>query len=338
MLVCNVSLRPPRAGIAADIAEIVTAVDATATGQVVFATLVDDPASVRDRVDAYLGEIMVEAASAAATVTAGLAYAAAINETVTAADTVSAAVPVAATVAEAATAADTPSATVTAPATNNKTIDGTAGGQFSTTNTGTVTLTTTQANDVIILSYYHNANLGPRTIATVTSAHLTWARRSRNAWGSDSDNEIWWATASSPLTAEVITITLASGNIDDAAYHAFGVSGCPNPSSPWDLHASLTTAFTSAFAQSTPLTLSGISTNSSVPMLIGNTGSYNNIAITPPSGTTAVRSDQVNTGGILFARTSTFYRNYSSQISSASFSTTPASGSPNWSMVIDALA
>jgi hypothetical protein len=87
MLVTNVSLRPPRTGIAADIAELAEAVDASATGQVVFATLVDDPASVREFVDAYLGEIMLEAASAAASADAGLAYAAAIDEAVTAADT-----------------------------------------------------------------------------------------------------------------------------------------------------------------------------------------------------------------------------------------------------------
>ena len=64
MLVCNVSLRPPRAGIAADIAEAAAALDTLGTGNVVFATLVDDPASVGEMVDAYLGEIMLEAASA----------------------------------------------------------------------------------------------------------------------------------------------------------------------------------------------------------------------------------------------------------------------------------
>jgi hypothetical protein len=87
MLVCNVSLRPPRSAIAADVAEITAAVDAFATGNVVFATLVDDPASVGDIVDAYLGEIMVEAASSGDTVDAGLAYAAGITEAATATDT-----------------------------------------------------------------------------------------------------------------------------------------------------------------------------------------------------------------------------------------------------------
>jgi hypothetical protein len=83
MLVCNVSLLRRRAAIAAAVAEITAAVDATATGNVVFATLVDDPASVGDRVDAYLGEIMLEAASAAATVNAGVTYAVAVVEAAT---------------------------------------------------------------------------------------------------------------------------------------------------------------------------------------------------------------------------------------------------------------
>jgi hypothetical protein len=84
MLVCNVSLRPPRRAIAAAIAEAVVASDATATGNIVFATLVDDPASVGDTVDAYLGEIMLEAASASDVISAGSEYIAAVDETLTA--------------------------------------------------------------------------------------------------------------------------------------------------------------------------------------------------------------------------------------------------------------
>jgi hypothetical protein len=93
MLVCNVSLRPPRTAIAADIAESTAAVDATATGNVVFATLVDDPASVGDLVDAYLGEIMLEAAAASDIIDVGLAYAAAVDEAVAAADAQDAVIP-----------------------------------------------------------------------------------------------------------------------------------------------------------------------------------------------------------------------------------------------------
>lgn len=85
MLVCNVSLRPPRRAITAGIVEAATALDALGTGNVVFATLVDDPASVGEIVDAYLGEIMLEATSAGDDVSAGFAYAGVIAEAVTAA-------------------------------------------------------------------------------------------------------------------------------------------------------------------------------------------------------------------------------------------------------------
>src|SRR6185436_16592693 len=87
MLVCNVAIRPPRTAITAGITEILAAVDSTATGNIVFATLVDDPASVGDVVDAYLGEIMIEAASADTVLDAGLAYIAAVDEAVSATDT-----------------------------------------------------------------------------------------------------------------------------------------------------------------------------------------------------------------------------------------------------------
>lgn len=88
MLVCNVSLRANRI-IAASLAENAAAVDAPGTGNIVFATLVDDPASVGEIVDAYLGEIMLEAASAAVVLDASIpaVFAADLAETASAADT-----------------------------------------------------------------------------------------------------------------------------------------------------------------------------------------------------------------------------------------------------------
>jgi hypothetical protein len=126
MLVCSVSQSRRRAAIAAGLAEAATALDAPGTGNVVFATLVDDPASVGDHVDAFLGQIMVEAASAAATVNAGLVYATAVVEAVTAADHPSGAVPTvwSAAVAEAATAAATQSATLASAVMRNAMIAG----------------------------------------------------------------------------------------------------------------------------------------------------------------------------------------------------------------------
>jgi hypothetical protein len=70
-----------------DLDERATATDAVTTANVVFDGLVDDPASAADITDAYLGEIMLEAASAIDTITVPSTYDVAIIETVTAAET-----------------------------------------------------------------------------------------------------------------------------------------------------------------------------------------------------------------------------------------------------------
>jgi hypothetical protein len=75
------------------ISEAANATDSALSGFVFYSTLVDDPASVRETVDAYLGQIMREAASAAATQTAGLAYATSINEPAAASSTQNATAP-----------------------------------------------------------------------------------------------------------------------------------------------------------------------------------------------------------------------------------------------------
>jgi hypothetical protein len=123
MLVCSVSLRPTRAGIAADIAEIALAADTSTIGQVVFATLVDDPASVGDLVDAFLGEVMLEAASADTILDGSIPgiYTADLVEAATAADNPDA--------AAAPTTATWDSATATAVTFS--------GGNLVATNTGT---------------------------------------------------------------------------------------------------------------------------------------------------------------------------------------------------------
>lgn len=64
MLVCSVSQLARRGSIAADLVEAGNALDAPGTGNVVFAALVDDPASVNDVVDGFTGEVMFEAANA----------------------------------------------------------------------------------------------------------------------------------------------------------------------------------------------------------------------------------------------------------------------------------
>jgi hypothetical protein len=120
MLVCSVSLRPRRSAIAAELAEVTAADDASTTGFVVFATLVDDPANVLETVDAFLGDIMVEVASAV--------------------DVVSLLIPLDANVAEAASASDAPDAFLGAFVTfDSHDTGGTAmsNGNLTATHTGT---------------------------------------------------------------------------------------------------------------------------------------------------------------------------------------------------------
>lgn len=112
MLVCHVSSRPLRRIVDASIDEILTAVDAATTGNVIFATLVDDPASVNDIVDAFVGDIMLEAASATDTFNAGGVYGAGIDDGANAADTPDALYAVTVAISEVASAADAPDASI----------------------------------------------------------------------------------------------------------------------------------------------------------------------------------------------------------------------------------
>ena len=228
--------------------------------------------------------------------------------------------------------------------TNAKAIDGSAGNKFSSASSGTVTLTTTQANDVVILLVHNEKNASAQTVSTVTSPHLTWARRTAQAWtdtgaSSTKENmEIWWAHAGAALSSEVITVTL-SGAIDDASMVAFGVSGSPSPSSPWDANGSVPGFANYTGAESaSPVTVSGISTNSSVPTAIGfmaSAGAGNFNTITPPSGFTVILSE-INAGGTNFSISEGIYENFTSALSGASFSAT--GDFSDFGMVIDALA
>ncbi len=227
-------------------------------------------------------------------------------------------------------------------AVNTKAIDGSASGTFGGSS-GTVTLTTTLANDVIIICIHNEKSGSAQTVSTVTSTHLTWARRTSQAWlnsggdASSNNQEIWWATASSALTSEVITVTLSAAT-DDASMAAFGVNGCPTPSSPWDANGAVPAmAFTTTVTDSTtPLTVSGISTNSTVPMLIGFLGASEGNALGIPTGTTSI-VNILNSGGVNFSHTEAFFENFSSAVSSASLSTS-TNNVPRAGMIIDALA
>jgi len=86
MLVCHVSQRPAQRRISADLAEAAVALDGLTVGNLVLATLVDDPAATRESVDAFLGQIIREAASANDICSIASIYSVLVNEAASAND------------------------------------------------------------------------------------------------------------------------------------------------------------------------------------------------------------------------------------------------------------
>jgi hypothetical protein len=152
----------------AEVAETAVAADSTGAGMV-FAALIDDPASASDRVDGFFGDIMLEAASAADAVNAGLSYLTRVDEAGFAADTLSIVVPITGTVTEAATAADLSSTTLATTAAVTET--GTAAATPDATITPTtLSLGTWNPSDKSSNITLTNGNLTAAASTTTSSA------------------------------------------------------------------------------------------------------------------------------------------------------------------------
>lgn len=128
------------------------------------------------------------------------------------------------------------------------------GNGFAPVTTGTVTLTTTQHDDVVVLAVTSGGFFNTSRVTSVTdTAGLTWKRRNRrwvdgggksaegSPWPTTNVNqgfdvEIWWAHAPTPLTGDVITVnTVENNGTGSISLTAFGVSGA-NYTTPWDTH------------------------------------------------------------------------------------------------------
>lgn len=119
---------------------------------------------------------------------------------------------------------------------------------FVPSTAATVSLTTTHANDVIVVDVVENST----TVASVTdTAGLTWHLR---AVGGNSGDPIYeyYAIAPTALTDDNIRVSFA-GTASYVDLNAFGVSGV-NPSSPFDTNASLPAAGTGPALASTDST------------------------------------------------------------------------------------
>ena len=154
------------------------------------------------------------------------------------------------------------------------TVDGTAvTGLASSTTAVSATLTTALTNNIIVaIVCIEGTSVTSSGITNVTATGLTFAKYTTRFIASTAFSgynilqEVWYATASSILTA--VTVSASTVTFDDATIVVFGVNGC-NLSAPFDTGTNLPVHTTFASA-STTKTVTGINTNSNNPLLIAS--------------------------------------------------------------------
>ncbi len=151
---------------------------------------------------------------------------------------------------------------------------------------GTASITTVNANDVIVV-VITNFSGGGQTITGVTdngSAGLTFTKRASGL--GEFDTELWYAISPSALTAESIKVTLSSATY--LAFTVFGVSGA-NTVTPFDPNVSLPAV--GAFGTSTANPSVTASTTNANDFIIAIGTIYHNTVVTSSwSGFTEIGS------------------------------------------------
>src|SRR5712692_6638399 len=170
-------------------------------------------------------------------------------------------------------------------------LDGHATGGVSNLTSFTVSLTTTNATDVIIANVTMFASPATIAVSSLNSTNLPssgWTRRiQRQNSGSESEEE-WWTKSSQTLSAESITVTLNASGFANASI--FGVSGA-NTTSPFD--PNLTSPVSGTLGS---LTVTGVTTTNANDFLFELGGDDGGGAVTAGAigGTTATIIDDVN--------------------------------------------
>lgn len=159
-------------------------------------------------------------------------------------------------------------------------LDGSASATNLNTTSGTVTLSTTQANDIIYVCV--NVNNGTNVVSTVTdSAGLTYTRRTRI--DTDFDQDTWYAVAPNALSSDTITVTNTAAS-PRWAICAFGISGA-STSSPFDPNSSIPQEQQTTAPTQPSITYSTTDAND---FIIGFVASGNGVTYTVNSGFTAI--------------------------------------------------
>jgi hypothetical protein len=134
-------------------------------------------------------------------------------------------------------------AAVSAPS-NIITLDGSAS-NYANSSAPTVTLTTSNANDIIVVVVQAVSFTGSPSVTSITDgAGLTWHLRKQFQFtpgfpGANgySDTEVWWAKSTGTLSGDTITVNLNATN--NTALTAFGLHGAASLVAPFDTNAAL---------------------------------------------------------------------------------------------------
>lgn len=214
----------------------------------------------------------------------------------------------------------------------------------STSSLASTTISAT-IGDIIVIQINHEATTGNpvRTVSSIgdgTANVYTQrfaASQSPAGSGAAEGFEVWWAYVANTMTAATITVTM-SGNIDDATVIAAayqGFTGTAYHTAPWDINASLP-----ATAQSLILsqpTVTGVSTTSTVGMLLFGWGSLStNSSVGAPAGFTEEQR-AINNGAVLAMIGTLYDLAYSSAQSSITIATAGGTAPTGWIAWADAL-
>ena len=207
-------------------------------------------------------------------------------------------------------------------------IDGTSAVGGSSSGSLSLNLTTTQSNDVIVVVGGGTNTSTAGTNLTVSGCSLTWTRWEYAYDFASREVDLWYAIASSPLSACTITETVAGGTWLVTGMTAMGISGA-NTSTPFDPNGA--SSGIAHGASSTP-TVSGISTSNAHDILIGGVVAAGSGPPTAGSGFT-----QLWNSGAVTPVLASEYEVVSATQSGISLTFGGLSGSTNWAMLAAAV-
>lgn len=176
-------------------------------------------------------------------------------------------------------------------------LDGHKAGIWVSGRTFTVTGLNTTINNDVLAAYIATESSSLVTVTSISAAGTTgWTKRKQSSFQGSNSVELWYGTASAPLAAVTVTITLSAtpAGTNAAMADIFGISGA-NTSTINDPNASL--AATSIGSGSTP-TVTNVSTSFANDMIHAGTPCITGLTQTA-SGAGYTLIDTVTTGNRL---------------------------------------